>query len=208
MKHFIFYIAILYSTFAHSQKLELVNVDNVKNLPLGQGLQIELKLTIDKVKIDTSRCELVSAPSLTSKFIVIPKETGRHKIGPIISGKLISNSIVINVVPIVIDSEVYITMPDSSMVGEEVQLIVTNISKSEGYTIKDLKLKPSDSYIIISESFSMSISTKEGKEVKKERLTFVIKPLIAGIILIDKNSFATQNIKGFELEAKHLKVAP
>lgn len=206
MRYLLVCAVFLYSTFASSQVLELVNVDNVKNLPLGHGIKLELRLKIDDFQVDRTKCEFVSEPNLSSKFIVIPKDTGRHKIGPIASGTLVSNAIFINVVPVELDSEVYITMPDSSIVDDEVKLTIMNNSKKEGYTIKDLKLKSSDNYAVISDSFSMSISSKEGQQIKKETVTFVIKPLITGVILIDKNSFDSQGIKEFTLKERSLKV--
>ncbi len=203
MKYLFFCLAILYSAFSYSQKLELINVDNVKNISLGQGVQLELMIKIDDFQVDTSKCELVSNPKLTSKFIVIPKDTGRHKIGPIICGDLVSNTIVIDVVPVTIDSDVYIIMPDSAKVGDRVKLLVTNVSKSEGYTIKNLEMKSSHNYKVIGKSFSMSVTTKGGTQVKKETLTITIEILKIGEILINTDSFSGVN-KGFTLQEKTL----
>lgn len=185
----------------YSQKLELINVDNIKKLPLGQGLQLELRLNIDEVQVESkSKYELVSESYLQSKFMIIPKDTGQYKIGPIISGNLVSNSLIINVIPLTIDSSLYITMPDSASLGDELKLTVTNISKSGSYTIKDLKMKPSPEYNILGESFSMTVSQKGDEMFKKETLTVTIKPLVAGEISIDENSFNAQGIKGFLLK--------
>lgn len=208
MRYLAFCLIMLISILSNAQKLELINIDNVSNLPLGQGIELELRLKIDEFQIDESRYELISEPKLTNKFIVIPKDTGRHKIGPIKSGTLVSNEIIFNVVPAEKDTNIFITMPDSSKVGEQVKLTITSISNSEDYTIKDLKMKPSSDYDIVEQSFSMSISTKGREHIKKETVTVVIQALKEGKILIDGNSFTNDTSKYQSIEGKTLNVSP
>lgn len=205
MKYLAFLI-VLCPAFVYSQKLQLINVDNVKNLPLGQGLQLELRLAVDEFKINRTTCEVMTEPKLENKFIIIPKSEGPLTIGPIRAGNLISNTITINVVASVMNSNIFITAPDSSIVGDEIKLVLTNLSASDAYTIKDLKMKPAKEYEIVGESFSMSASESKGEKMKKETLVILIKPLIEGDLVIDQNSFSSENIKKIALEGKTLKV--
>lgn len=208
MRHLPFYLIMLISTLSNAQKLELINIDNVSNLPLGQGIELELRLKIDEFQIDESRYELISEPKLTNKFILIPKDTGRHKIGPIKCGTLFSNQIIFNVVPPIKDTKIFIEMPDSSKVGELVKLTITNTSVSEDYRIKDLKLIHSSNYYIVEQSFSMSISTKGSEQLKKETVTVVIKVLKEGKIVFDENSFTFNKGERLSIEGKTLNVSP
>jgi hypothetical protein len=93
MKYLIFILFVMVSTLLQAQKLELINSDSVSNLPLGQGIELELRLKIDEFSLDKSKYELIAQPRLTSKFILIPRETGLHKIGPFKSGNLVSNDL-------------------------------------------------------------------------------------------------------------------
>jgi len=208
MKYLIFSLITLIPIFSQAQKLELVNTDNVSNLPLGQGIELELRLKIDEFHIDESKYKLISEPKLTSKFIVIPNDTGRHTIGPFKSGTLVSNEIVFNVVPAKKDTNIFITMPDTSKVGHQVKITITSISNSEDYSIKDLKMKPSSDYDIVGQSFSMSISTKGGDHIKKETVTVVIQASREGEILIDGNCFTNNKSEHLLIEGKVLNVSP
>lgn len=207
MRNLLFCFIVLYASSSWAQKLELINVDNVTNLPLGQGIELELRLKIDEIKVEgNSNYEIVTEPNLISKFILIPNDTGQYQIGPIICGYLVSNSIVIKVTAVANDLDVYLTMQDSAVVGSEVKLVVTNVSKTEGCSIKDLTMKTTDDYEVVSESYSRSVSIKNDEQFKKETLTVVIRPLTVGNIFIGSSNFNAQTIKGFSLSGKSLEV--
>ncbi len=206
MKYIVLTVLLCYYSVSYSQQLELINIDNVNNIPLGQGVEFRLRIKLDKIEIDTSSYEFLSDIKLENKFIVIPKKIGINKIGPFTSGKLISNSIELNVVPLLINSPVFISSPDSVLINQKVKIVLTNTAKNNDYSIKNFKMKSTSQYNVVEQSYSMSISESDKELTKKETLLITIIPLELGDITITKKSFEIGNIKEIEMKEKTVNV--
>ncbi len=189
-----------------SQRLELSLVDNTRRVYVGEEVQMEIRLKINKLELDTSKYDLKLEPELIRKFSIITKTTGIQKIGPVISGDLFSNTIEINVFPLP-DNPLQISIPESAFKNQEVKIVLMNTSNDK-YSIDQFALKPSALYDIIKRSFSTSTSTVNGKVVKKEILTITIKPKESGKLNINASSFETGKVKNILFEGKEITIYP
>lgn len=177
------------SIYSFAQKLELINIDNINEISLGQGIAFELKINLNEIQINNPNYELIPEPILSSKFIFIPADTGQYTIGPFRIGNIESNHVFVNVVQISELKKININVPDSTKLGAQVKMLITSISSSKQYILKNLSLKTSDAYKVIEESFSMTIINEGEELLKKETLTIIFIPLREGKIIFNAHSF-------------------
>jgi hypothetical protein len=161
---------------AFSQSQDLTIVSRSTEIFLGDGIEIEINLKWDSVGFDNNMMDSFSETSLKGKLIFIPKEIGSHSIGPIYIGSMISNVIVIKVLPINDMKTTYLKSMDSCMVNGELELILSNKMSKNVSSIKDYNLKESQEYDIIGKSYSLIVSVVGDEEMKSEKIIFIIRP--------------------------------